>query len=181
MPLNANALTTLQAAKEYLRIPVTETMDDALIESLINAVSGQMDGYCKRNLKQQVYTDKEYDGNDRSTLLLGEYPIASITSVKIDDVIVPASEYKIRKDRGALVRLDSKWPEGIMNVKISFTAGLSTVPANMELACKHLVMFYYKTDLADFSKTFGEGFVLRPEGLPRQIKFLLAPYRRVLI
>jgi uncharacterized phiE125 gp8 family phage protein len=174
-----NSLTTLSDAKEYLRI--TDNNQDSLISSLILAVSGQIEGYCRRNLTERTYTDEEFDGTGGSRLLLGQYPVSQITSVKIDDVEVDPSEYKIRKGIGSLIRVKSIWPKGFLNIKVSFQAGYSEVPADLNLACKHLVMFYYKTDVANFSRTFGEGFVLRPEALPPQIKMLLTPYRKVLV
>jgi uncharacterized phiE125 gp8 family phage protein len=181
MTLAANALTTLAGAKGYLKIPLDDTDQDGVIEFLINAVSSQIEAYCKRKLKEQVYTDEEFDGNDFNTLLLPAYPVTAVSSVKIDDEVVVSSEYKVRKSRGALVRLKSCWPCGILNLKVSYTAGFAEIPPDLELACKHTVMFYYKTDVADFSRTYGEGFVLRPDALPPQTKMLCGPYRRVLI
>lgn len=181
MTLGSNALTSLDAAKAYAKIPADDTSMDALFEALINAASTAIDGYCRRNLKEQVYTDLEFDGSGSRNLLLGQYPISTISAVKIDDVLVDATEYKVRKEIGTLVRLNFCWPEGIMNLKVSFTAGYTDVPADLELACKHLVLFYYKTDIADFSRTFGEGFVMRPEAFPVQVRAILDPYRKVLI
>lgn len=179
MPLSPNALTTLSAAKDYLKI--TDDSQGEIIESLINAVSHQIERYCRRNLKERVYIDEEYDGTNSANLLLGQYPVSSISSVKIDDVIIDASEYKIRKNMGSLVRLNSNWPNGVLNIKVSYTAGYNPVPEDLELACKHMVMFYYKTDISNFSRTFGEGFVVRPEAFPPQVRMLLDGYRKVLI
>jgi uncharacterized phiE125 gp8 family phage protein len=179
MPLNPNALTTLQSAKEYLKI--TDISEDTLIESLINSASEQIEKFCKRKLKEKTYSDEEYDGTCRTNLLLNQFPVFSVSSVKIDDVLIDSSEYKVRKETGSLIRVNSIWPEGFMNIKVSFVAGYNPVPSDLELACKHLVMFYYKTDISNFSRTFGEGFVLRPDAMPRQVQMLLAPYRKVMI
>lgn len=181
MPVATNALTTVPDAKAYLKIDQSDTSFDALIEFLINAVSTQLEGYCQRPLKAQSFTNEEFDGTGRNTLLLPAFPVSAITTVTIDDVLVPAAEYKVRKNRGALVRLQGCWPKGIMNIKLSYTGGFATIPADLELACKHTVMFYYKTDVADFSRTFGEGFVLRPDDLPPQTKQLCTRYKRVVL
>lgn len=181
MPLLDYALTSVVAAKEYLKISVAETSEDTLIESLVNAVTDQIEAYCNRKLKERVVVDEEFDGMDSDTLILPDYPLSSVSSVKIDGVLVDAAEYKLRKGMGAIVRLKSKWPKGVLNLQVSYTAGYANVPANLELACKHTVMFYYKTDVANFSRTYGEGFVLRPDALPRQTQMLLAPYRKVLV
>jgi uncharacterized phiE125 gp8 family phage protein len=179
MPLNPNALTTLAEAKAYLRI--TETSEDSLIESLINAVSDQIENYCRRKLKEQTYTDEEYDGTNSASLLLSQFPVSSITSVKIDDVLIDSSEYKLRKSTGILIRKNSTWPKDIMNIKVTYVSGYNPVPSDLELACKHMVMFYYKTDISNFSKTFGEGFMIRPEAFPPQVRMLLDGYRKAMV
>lgn len=179
MPLAENALTTLLAVKEYLKLDTTS--DDGLLETLINGASSIIEMYCNRNLKERVYTDQEYDGTGNQNIILEQYPVSIMSAVKIDDVLADPSEYKTRKEKGILVRLNAVWPKGILNIVISYTAGYGMIPSDLELACKHLVMFYYKTDIADFSRTFGEGFVLKPEALPVQVKILLASYRKVLV
>jgi uncharacterized phiE125 gp8 family phage protein len=181
MPLNANALTTLDATKTYLKIELIDTSEDALFESLINAVSDQIENYCRRKLRERTYTDEEYDGTDNCNLLLSQFPVSSVSDVKIDDVSIDPSEYKIRKDTGILVRTNSRWPEGVMNIKVTHVSGYNPVPSDLELACKHMVMFYYKTDISNFSKTFGEGFMIRPEAFPPQVRMLLDGYRKAMI
>lgn len=177
MTLNENTLTTLAAAKEYLDV----SDKDDLIESLINSVSDQIENYCRRKLKERVNTDEEYDGTNSSNLLLSQYPVSSVSSIKIDDVLVDPSEYKVRKGSGILVRLNSKWPKDVLNIKVTYTGGYNPVPSDLELACKHMVMFYYKTDISNFSRTFGEGFMIRPEAFPPQVRMLLDGYKRALV
>lgn len=181
MPLNANALTTLNATKEYLKIALTETSENGILEGLINAVSNLIENFCKRSFIENTYTDEEYDGTGTSNLMLNTFPVSSVTSIKIDDVVVDSTEYKVRKDSGIVVRLNSTWPKDVLNIKVSYTAGYAIIPADVELAAKHLVMFFYKTDIENFSKTFGDGIVMRPEAIPPQIRVILAPYRRVLV
>ncbi|MFC4768738.1 head-tail connector protein [Effusibacillus consociatus] len=181
MPLNANALTDLASTKSYLDIDTTDTSKDSIIEFLINAASEAIEKYCRRKMKQATYTDEEYDGTGSQNLYLKQYPISSITSIKIDDVVVAATEYKTRKESGIVVRMNAMWDKGILNLKVTYQAGYAAIPSDVELACKHLVKFYFKTEIADFSTTFGEGFVMRPEDWPRQVKALLSPHRKVLI
>jgi hypothetical protein len=56
MPLADNALTTLEAVKEYLKIPVGTTVDDTKLEDLINSCSTAIENYCGRNLKSNLST-----------------------------------------------------------------------------------------------------------------------------
>jgi hypothetical protein len=179
MPLLANALTNLAAVKEYLKIDATDTSQDNLLEGLINASSNAIENYCNSKLKEQTITE-EYDGTSSSNLFLNQMNLSSITSISIDGVTVDASEYKFRRN-GIVVRLNSVWPRGILNTNVTYKAGFATVPPDLELACKHLVNFYYKTEISDFSRTFGDGMVIRPEAWPVQVKALLSPYKKVLV
>lgn len=170
-------LTTLQAVKAYLKIRDDST-DDELLSELIKACSTAIENYCQRKFGVETY-EEEYDGSGKSFILLQNYPVNSITSVEVDEQVVDPSEYKVRKTNGMLFR-NGKWQEGFMNIKVTYAAGLNEIPSDVELACKHLVMSYFKADIASFSTTFGEGFVFRPEALPVQVKALVQPYKKVM-
>lgn len=178
MPLAPNALTTLEAVKSYLKIPFESTTDDQNLEDLINSCSAAIESYCGRKFKVQIITDEEYDGNGRKHILLEQYPVKTIESVKIDDTILDSSSYKVKKKNGMLIH-HHKWPEGDINIAVTYVAGFDEIPADLELACRHFVMSFFKADVANFSTTFSEGFVFRPEALPSQVKALIAPYKKV--
>jgi uncharacterized phiE125 gp8 family phage protein len=179
MPLAPNALTSLEAVKSYLKIDASDTIDDNRLEDLINACSAAIENYCGRRFKEQTYNDEEYDGTGRKHILLQQYPVTSINSVSIDEVILDPSEYKVRKSNGMLMK-NHCWPAGDLNITITYTAGLSEIPADLELACRHFVMSYYKADVAAFSTTFQDGFVFRADAMPTQVKMLLQPYKKVM-
>lgn len=178
MPLKSNALTTLVAAKAYLKLQVS--VDDATIEDLINASSSAIENYCKRKFKEQAYLDDEYDGTGKDHILLDQYPVKLIESVSIDGTPLSTGQYKVKKRNGVLLNNGGIWPRGEINVTVSYTAGYAEIPADLELACKHLVKSYFNSDIANFSTTFQDGFVFRPEALPAQVKVLLAPYKKVM-
>ncbi|MDQ0414231.1 head-tail connector protein [Mesobacillus stamsii] len=180
MPLIANALTSLDAVKAYLKISLPEVSDDELLIDLINASSVTIENYCKRKFKEQAYIAEEFDGTGKTHILLDQYPVKSIESVLIDNTLIDPIEYKIKKKNGVLLRTSGIWPKGEINIAVSYTAGFSEIPYDLELACKHLVMSYYKSDIASFSTTFQDGMVFRPEALPAQVKVLLAPYKKVM-
>jgi hypothetical protein len=180
MHLAENALTTLKGAKSILDIPPEQTSDDEDIISLINASSTQIEGYCERSFKEKTYTDEEYDGNGCSGLYLRQYPVKSITSVSVNEKALSSSEYKCKKSNGKLIRNNSRWPTGEINILVTYTAGFTVIPSDLELACKLLVKTYFKSDMASFSTTFQEGMVFRPEALPAKIKVLLSPYKKVM-
>lgn len=178
MPLADNALTTLEAVKSYLKIPLGTLVDDEKLELLINSCSTAIENYCGRKFKEQDF-EEEHDGTGKRYILLEQYPVKSIDSIKVDDEVLDPSEYKVKKTNGTLIRIKNVWPIGDINITVSYRAGLADVPADLELACKHLAMSYFKADVANFSTTFTDGYVFRPEALPAQVKALIAPYKKV--
>lgn len=178
MPLATNALTTLDAVKGYLKINYDQFTDDETLEELINACSTAIENYCRRKFKVQSH-DEEYDGTGKKYLLLEQYPVTTITSVSINGVLLHPTEYKVKKSNGLLLRTNGFWPVGDININVVYTAGLSEIPADLELACKHWVMSFFKADVANFSTTFQEGFVFRADAMPAQVKALVAPYKKV--
>lgn len=181
MPLAANALTSLEAVKLYLKLNTVQLSEEeiTLLEDLINACSTAIENYCGRKFKEQTF-EEEYDGTGKRHLLLNQYPVKLINSISVDDDVLDPGEYKIKKNNGVLIRNNSIWPVGDINIFVSYTAGLTEIPSPLELACKYYVMSFYKADVASFSTTFQEGFVFRPEALPAQVKALVAPYKKVM-
>ncbi|WP_141434387.1 head-tail connector protein [Bacillus sp. 03113] len=180
MPVASNALTTLESVKNYLKIGTEQTSEDSMLEGLINSASSAIENYCERKFKEQTYIDEEYDGGGSKYLHLKQYPVKEIISVAIDETSLDVADYKVKKSNGTLIRKNSVWPEGDINILVSYIAGFSEIPNDLELACKHLVMSYFKSDIASFSTTFQEGFVFRPEALPSQVKALVGPYKKVM-
>jgi hypothetical protein len=190
MPLSANALTTLDAVKEYLKIDSTILVDDTRIEGLINACSTAIENYCRRTLHQITYTNEMYDGNNTRYLNLKNYPATAVTQVQVNGVVIDPSNY-VLKDHGVLVRIgpypntftglsmsrfNTVWNRGDYNISVSYTAGYAIIPDDIELACKMYVASIFKADIASFSTTFTDGFAFKADSMPVQVKLLLQPY-----
>lgn len=181
MPLALNALTTLEDVSKYLKIEAAQLNEEtiSILESLINACSTTIENYCGRKFKEQVFTE-EYDGTGKKYILLEQFPVKSIESVAIDEVLIDQSEYKVKKKNGVLIRNNYVWPTGDINISVVYTAGLIEIPADLEQACKEFVMAKFKADVSSFSTTFTDGFVFRADAIPVQVKFALQPYKKVM-
>jgi hypothetical protein len=192
MTLTDNALTSVAAVKSYLKIADTNTVDDDRIELLINACSSTIENFCRRNFKKQTFTDEEYDGNDHRYLNLYNYPVQSVDKVIINDEVVAPEEYIPKRKTGILARKYNNtlsgisynryvpiWPKGDANILVTYTAGYDVIPADLEQACILYVMSFYKSDVANFSTTFTDGFVFRADAMPVQVKLMLQPYMKV--
>jgi hypothetical protein len=73
-------LITLARAKQDIQ-SIIDTSQDALLTTLITAVSRAIEKYCRRDFVQTTY-DELYNGNGDRRLLLRQYPILSVQSVR---------------------------------------------------------------------------------------------------
>src|SRR5580693_338583 len=76
----AKDLITLTRAKQAI-LSITDSTYDTLLATLITAVSDAIEKYCRRDFYACFY-DELYSGNGDRRLLLREYPIQSIQSVR---------------------------------------------------------------------------------------------------
>ena len=81
-------LTTVAAVEAWGKIP--SGSGDALIATLISAASAWITSFCERSFAGVVSVTEIRHGNGKSEMNLAESPIASITSLQIGNVVVPA-------------------------------------------------------------------------------------------
>jgi hypothetical protein len=150
MALNSNAMTTLATAKTYLKIPTLEIGMDSMIELFVNSASDDIERYCQRQFKSQSYTEYHH-GRNQNILLLDQYPIISVTELRIDfeaeftslDSLIPVSDYRIGDSNNTLVLVNGQvFSKGFHNIRVIYTAGFSTIPSSLENACLWIVAYY---------------------------------------
>lgn len=71
---------------------------DNLIERNINSVSGMVSKYCNRKFIADTYSEF-YKGSGRQRLVLNQYPINTITSVKVDSASLTAGTDYVTADQ----------------------------------------------------------------------------------
>ncbi len=76
----AKDLITLARAKQNIQ-SITDTSQDALLTTLITAISDGIEKYCRRDFYARFY-DELYSGTGDHRLLLREYPIQAVQSVR---------------------------------------------------------------------------------------------------
>src|SRR6266404_9335992 len=84
MAANARDLITL--ARAYQNLQGVSSID-ALLQSLLTAASDAIQKFCRRDFVSTTY-DELYSGNGESRLLLRQYPIVSVESVRYRPVTV---------------------------------------------------------------------------------------------
>jgi hypothetical protein len=82
----AKDLISLARAKLAIQ-SITDSSQDALLTALITAISDEIAQYCRRDFVSKTY-DELYNGNGDRRLLLRQYPIQSIQSVRYRPVTV---------------------------------------------------------------------------------------------
>lgn len=195
MALNANALITLAQGKTFLGIPTLETSHDSLVEDFINEASQMIETYCNRFLIQRTVIEYK-NGNGRKQLILNQYPISSITSLHDDlnhsygaETLIDASNYGIYgdqlNDNFYIERFDSAFCRGQKNIKIVYVAGylLADIPADLKLACKIIIAFYYNKqqskDWTTSTKSKGDENITVIQGIPQSAIEILDKYKRL--
>ena len=192
MSLDATvALIPLIAAKTFLKITVND--EDAILESLINNMSGVIKQYCGRKFILEIFTEY-YDGSGTNFLVLSNYPIISLDNLYMDtqrlwgtdSVINIADDVQVEKASG-IIRLwnnQSVFLCGKANVKVVYHAGYDAVPYDIQHACTLMVQHSYRRQYLDqrtglVSETIGDRNVTYAnEDIPKPAKTILDRYRR---
>ena len=149
MSVSNNALTTLEAVKEWASISGSKQEDDDLMESLIDSFTTIFENYCGvDSFKQASYTEY-YDGSGGIYLFVKNVPLNSITNIWSDrdwawetGDLVDSADYRIVEDR--YVASVVGWGCGIQNIKITYNAGYATVPFDLQQICNEEVYRRYK-------------------------------------
>ena len=106
---------------------ITSSNQDALIDSLIPACMTAIGTFCNRLFDSR--TTVEYrNGNDASRMQLANYPIVSVSSLKINGISIPASingspGYIARAGGRTIALIGYTFFYGASNIEISLIAG----------------------------------------------------------
>jgi hypothetical protein len=139
---------------------IQSTKEDHRINSLISAVSALVKTYCGNSIVDHYSTNKveTFSINWSTNLVqLTETPIASIVSVEERDdysssyTTVAATEYFMDASVDGIYRVSTtggakNWPGGPASVKITYKAGYSECPADLQLAVIDLITYYMKDE-----------------------------------
>lgn len=152
------AIITTEEYKAW--VGETGTGFDALFGVLIASIQADLELLCGRFFEQSTYTDEAYSGRGEDTLWLRNYPVDSVSAVKIlgtggDTETLASSEYRLVGSRYIcrLNDLDSSWdspsafrlsvgpvfPRGGGNILVTYTGGYATIPDDLKLVAYKLV------------------------------------------
>jgi hypothetical protein len=119
-------------------------MDDADLERMIGAASATANRMTGRSLAASAHV-VTMSGTGRRELRTPDYPVQSITDVRIDanggfDADTVVDDYESEDDIGMLHRRIG-WPPGYRNIRIDYRGGyeLGSVPGDLEGAVAEVV------------------------------------------
>jgi hypothetical protein len=184
------ALVTTTSMNAYMGIATSST-EEGECDLVINAASKFAMMYCGRSNWLTTTLTEYYDGDNTDTLYLKSPPINSVTSIHIDDSVprdwsdtddlVDSDEYLTYSEEGKVVLDGDIYVQGKRNVKVIYSGGYGTVPADLQQAVKELVAFWYKrnTDkrVGVTNVSVGDKSTSYEGELPRAVKMVLDRYR----
>lgn len=207
LKLRAHDLVELSITKKYLN-NCTPDDDDLIIMMIMAAtdfIEGQLvgvdemdGGYCNRRFKSTLYTSALYSGNGFRDLLIRQYPVTDIDTIVIDDTTEFPSgastlaelDFYIDRDTVGNIINTNVWPCGDpQNVALTYTAGFTTVPYDLQLAAIALVSLrwnskgteaYKSEKIGNYSYTLKDLDESNPFG-DGTIKLMLDQYRKPML
>jgi hypothetical protein len=164
------ALDTLSNVKT--RLGITTSADDTLFGLLQDSADKAIENYCDRDFAGGTFT--EYHAGGSEFVHLRNFPVTSVTSVKVDasrlfgsDTVVSTADYVVHLDRGViqsvigpflpraqsgLVNSEVRiWTRGPRVVQVVYVTATSAVPNDVKEAYARLIGHWYrklKTDVA---------------------------------
>lgn len=179
----ALSLITVDEAKSWLGI--VGTGEDTLLTTICNAVDTFVKKYCNREFESTTRTEK-YHGTGSRELLLREYPVAEVSSIKINDVAESVSDYDLDNEAGVLYSKAGNIPRGVYNVQVTYTGGYTAqnLPADLKmglyLAVESLYRRYKDRAVGLESQTISDwsrNYAGLPDGFPREALSFIDRYR----
>ena len=183
------SLVLLSEYKEILDI--TGNTEDEFVELAKYEVEAKVKSFLNRDLEVASYVEV-YDGTGETSLVLNQFPINSVSKYEVYDgldnsgvetwdELVQNSDYErlvIPTTKDRIVLIGSLFPEGEQNIRITYNAGYSTIPYEIQQACKKLALLYYGE--VKKTKTLGKTSVSEGSTFTKTTSYDLSAEDRIL-
>ena len=143
----AGDLTDLATCYVACKIDTSTPANDTVLSKLITAISSYVPQAINCNILSAAYSEY-YVGNGKDRMLMRQRPITAVASVAWlgnsittqGDLILGTTG--VATDGRAVILVNGCFPQG-QDIRINYTAGYATVPADMSLAVAGLVAEEY--------------------------------------
>ena len=143
----ANALCSLANVKVFAGITSTDTTYDTRLEKCIDAASMYHNKMTDYDLLARTVTEYQ-DGDGTDKVILHERPVSGVTLYSDPDrawaTAVTSTYYEVWTNEGILIMTQTSLDVGDMVLKITYTGGYSTIPADLELSAITLAIYWYE-------------------------------------
>lgn len=183
------SLVLLSEYKEILGI--TGGTEDEFVELAQYEIEAKVKNYLNRDLELDDYVEL-YDGTGDEYLVLNQFPINSVTKIEeysgldsnndetweeleqgvdYERIVIPVTKDYILID-GSLFSF------GNQNIRITYNAGYSDIPYEIQQACKKLMLLYYGE--VKKTKSLGMSSVSQGSGFTQSATYDLSAEERIL-
>ena len=176
-------LTDLASLKAYAQI--AGSADDFLLQAMIGAYSEAARSYCSRDFTAQDY-EIVRDGQGTAKMLLPQFPVIAVAELNVDGAAIPLQagfgSPGYRFTDTAIILDGHVFSRGFANVRVRFTAGYETVPADLSEAVNEWIARRYKERdrIGHASKSLaGETVSFITKAMPDSVRSILDQYASV--
>lgn len=174
------AILTLVDYKIYANI--TNTNADTRLTAIINSAEKYILNKIK-NIIEVANFKEYYDGDGDWELLLKQYPITTVTELKIEDEIILTTDFYIYNSSGIIKMRYGIFTIGLKNIYIDYNAGYSPVPSDIKMVIAELVnrkmeQFDKKGNSFSSESFMGGSLVFRESDLTDFMKDVINYYRK---
>ena len=180
-------LCTRTDLKDYLGIENIDSTSNTLLFDLIDSESVEIETYCMRMFANQIYTEY-HSGEKVASIYTSEYPITSVSGIWSDtslewddDALIDNDEYVVFSDHIQLK--DTYFTAGQDNIKITYVAGYTTIPLDLQQVCieEAGIKFKRRYDYDVIARTkgdIGSEVIFVEKGFLEKNKLVLNKYKK---
>jgi hypothetical protein len=128
--LSSAALVTLAQLKSFLGVSATNR--DTPLELSIDAASAKIIKYLGYDPSTQTYSEEYHEGNGTDYLWTNARPITAVSAITVDDSSLSTDSFTARTN---WIDLEGYCPGIGSEVLVSYTAGYTTIPYDIQIAC----------------------------------------------
>ncbi len=147
------ALTTYQRLKSLLAIKPDDTNHDAVMAEIIERVSAEIVGRCRRTFEFASGITEYFDGDGvSSVVVLSRSPNVAVTSLYDDtnrtyasSSLIQPADYVVDGNTGVITLNGFFFARSLQNIKVIYDGGYKTIPQDLERAA----LIYAASDFLD--------------------------------